>query len=339
MKNQEVFNLDTFFLRWQDGRLSQVEAKQLQRWLAESEENRKAWERLKNAWQAAEHPAIPQGASQETRWQRLLNRIEEVEYTPEIQSQKSSILDWVRNFDLPLRRLAVTAVALVLVFLAIQFRAKFLGSDLKVVSVPNGQQQQLVLADGSRVHLNAGATLRYPRTFNSNTRQVRLQGEGYFNVIPSGPPFVVETEESTITVSGTEFDVQAREYKTVVFVKRGRVHVRSKNAGRVEPLLIVGGEVATIDAKSVHKNPAKDPEEILAWREGRLVLHRRPLTEALAEIQRFYNITIDADSSLLHHTVTASFGQESPSQIVSALALAVNARASRQGNRYLLLNH
>jgi transmembrane sensor len=334
---RQVFNPMQYFLRWQEDRLSQTEAQQLRSWLAESEENREAWERLKKTWRASEHPAIPDGTPQETQWQRFLNRIEKVEYTPERHPQTSSILDWVGNLNLPLRRLAVTAVALALVFLAIQFRAKFLGSELKTLSVPNGQRHQLVLADGSRVNLNAGATLRYPRTFDSNARQVRLQGEGYFDVIPSGPPFVVETEESTITVSGTEFDVQAREYKTVVFVKQGRVQVTSKNAEQVEPLLIVEGEVATIDAKSVHKNVAKDPEEILAWREGRLVLHRRPLAEVLAEIQRFYNITIEADSSLLHHTVTASFRQEPPSQIVEALALAVNARASRQGNHYLLL--
>lgn len=327
-----------YFLRWQDGRLSQKEAQQLQGWLDESKENRKTWESLKSAWDVAAPPAIPAGKPQEKQWERLVQRIEGVDSKSEPQIQASfSLTGWLRKLELPLPRLAAVGIALALLFAAIEFGGRFLGTEFETVVVPHGQRQQLELPDGTWIHLNAGTTFRFPEDFGSDMRKVQLDGEAYFQVTQTATPFVVETEQATTTVAGTEFNIKAREYKTVVFVKKGRVQV-TPNDKIAQKIMISEGEIATAETQTVQKKVAEHPESILAWREGRLVFHRQPLPDVLAEIERFYNIEIEADSTLLHHTVTASFGQEPPSQIVETLALALDARTRTQDGQYYLVD-
>jgi len=48
-------------------------------------------------------------------------------------------------------------------------------------SIPRGgDQQQFLLADGSKVWLNAASTLKYPASFIGKERKVELSGEALF---------------------------------------------------------------------------------------------------------------------------------------------------------------
>jgi transmembrane sensor len=73
-----------------------------------------------------------------------------------------------------------------------------------------GSRSQIVLPDGSKVWLNAGSTLDYPKQFNGKTRAVQLQGEAYFEVAKNAEhPFIVHTKTFDIKVLGTGFNVRA----------------------------------------------------------------------------------------------------------------------------------
>src|SRR5690606_28860685 len=79
------------------------------------------------------------------------------------------------------------------------------------VQVPAQRQFKLILSDGTAVWLNAGAELQVSKSFSTaGKRQVKLNGEAYFEV-QSDPsnPFLVETYESTIQVTGTKFNVRS----------------------------------------------------------------------------------------------------------------------------------
>jgi transmembrane sensor len=73
-----------------------------------------------------------------------------------------------------------------------------------------GSRSQIVLPDGSKVWLNAGSTLDYPKQFKGKTRAVQLQGEAYFEVAKNAKqPFIVHTKTFDIKVLGTGFNVRA----------------------------------------------------------------------------------------------------------------------------------
>ena len=75
------------------------------------------------------------------------------------------------------------------------------------IEVPRGTDYQLVLSDGSKVWVNARSRLTYPVSFG-DVREVTLEGEAYFEVArDEDRPFVVRTENLTVKVLGTEFNI------------------------------------------------------------------------------------------------------------------------------------
>ena len=64
------------------------------------------------------------------------------------------------------------------------------------------------LPDGSIVWLNADSKLSYSESFSRKNRNVRLEGEGYFEVEHGEHPFVIQTDSAQIKVLGTKFNVK-----------------------------------------------------------------------------------------------------------------------------------
>src|SRR5690606_29613893 len=80
------------------------------------------------------------------------------------------------------------------------------------VSTPRGGQYQLVLADGSKVWLNAASSIRFPAAFTGKERNVEITGEVYFEVAHNASqPFIVKANGVDIKVLGTSFNVNAYE--------------------------------------------------------------------------------------------------------------------------------
>ena len=66
------------------------------------------------------------------------------------------------------------------------------------------------LPDGSSVMLNHYSSLSYPEKFQSDKREVELNGEAYFEVSKDPKhPFIVQTETIDVQVLGTHFNVDA----------------------------------------------------------------------------------------------------------------------------------
>ncbi len=50
------------------------------------------------------------------------------------------------------------------------------------VATPRGGQYSVVLADGSKVWLNASSSIRFPTDFRDSVRMVEITGEAYFEI-------------------------------------------------------------------------------------------------------------------------------------------------------------
>lgn len=75
----------------------------------------------------------------------------------------------------------------------------------------NGMPTTMTLADGTFVKLGANSSLRFSSLFNKSQREVSLQGEGFFVVAKGDKPFKVKSGYNEITVTGTKFDINARD--------------------------------------------------------------------------------------------------------------------------------
>ena len=80
------------------------------------------------------------------------------------------------------------------------------------IVVPYGKRSNITLADGSKVWLNSGTQLDFPTTFTGSTREINVNGEIYIEVKENKDiPFIVNTNNMSINVYGTSFNVTAYE--------------------------------------------------------------------------------------------------------------------------------
>lgn len=83
-------------------------------------------------------------------------------------------------------------------------------SQMVEMANPMGMRSSIVLSDGTRVILNAGTTLSYPAAFVSSQREVKVNGEAFFEVShDKDHPFIVSAENVKVKVLGTKFNVKA----------------------------------------------------------------------------------------------------------------------------------
>src|SRR4051812_21135234 len=68
----------------------------------------------------------------------------------------------------------------------------------------------ITLDDGTRVWLNAGASIRYPITFPAYDRTVEVNGEAWFDIAAdAGRPFGVRVGNIFVRALGTSFNIKA----------------------------------------------------------------------------------------------------------------------------------
>ena len=174
------------------------------------------------------------------------------------------------------------------------------GEEYNVVRIPHGGEYITRLPDGSVVHLNAGSELKVPVYFGTESREVWLRGEGFFeNLI-----FTVHTDKADISVLGTEFDVRAYtdEKEVVTTLVQGAVGVISgRTYDRLKP-----GEQARIAGKGDIRVAEVDIYPFIAWKNGRMVFENERLEKIMAELQRWYDFELfyaDPDVKEMHFTI------------------------------------
>jgi transmembrane sensor len=194
----------------------------------------------------------------------------------------------------------------------------------------------LRLADGSSVVLAPESKLWIPSDFGRTVREVRLQGEAYFEVAhDSTRPFLVHAAESITRVLGTQFSVRAypADHQVDVMVRSGRVSVRAARGVSGTEAVITRGQLARLDSLGLTTVMSRaDVEQALAWTDGRLAFDKEAFRDIIPQLERWYHLRIRlADPALGARRITATFGNESEDQILDALALLLDAHVAREG--------
>lgn len=166
-------------------------------------------------------------------------------------------------------------------------------SAFNTLTTPRGGQYRIVLADGTKVWLNAGSSLIYPATFTGKQRTVKLEGEAYFEVARNDlQPFVVESGDQGIQVLGTQFNVNAyadQQAKVTTLVEGGIVvyNESSDTAIKIEP-----NQQATNDGNKFTVLPV-DVEDYIAWKDNYFQFSGTELPDAIKQLERWYDLDVD----------------------------------------------
>jgi len=161
------------------------------------------------------------------------------------------------------------------------------------LSTPTGGQYNIVLADGTKVYLNAVSSIKYPTQFNGDQRIVELDGEAYFEVAKNkNKPFIVKSGDQDIEVLGTNFNVHAYDNESVVktTLLEGSVAVNYKN----QKAILKPGQQSNVSDK-FNKITIKqvDTEAAIAWKNGRFKFDNADLKTVMRQLERWYGIKVE----------------------------------------------
>ena len=156
--------------------------------------------------------------------------------------------------------------------------------------MPRGENYSIVLADGTRVWVNALSSLKFPTSFKgADSRTVELVGEGFFEVAHDTlHPFRVMTAQQTIIVTGTAFNVTAyAEEVSRTTLCQGRVTVETF-AGDV--VRMIPGQQLSVDESGETELREVNTDIYMAWMKGEYYFDSRTIEEVLTELEKWFEI-------------------------------------------------
>lgn len=183
---------------------------------------------------------------------------------------------------------------------------------MQAVLVPAGQRVQLVLEDGTKVWLNSKSSFTYPTSFGSQTREVQLDGEGFFEVARNEKkPFIVKTKKYDIKVLGTTFNVYAYNNEESLFetsLLSGSVDVAAVDNHNKNILLKPQEKV--VDINGVLQRGTIDNPDRFRWKDGLICLDDEPFESLMRKFSAYYDIKIVIENQqTIDYRCTGKFRQ------------------------------
>src|SRR5699024_2346285 len=226
----------TLIHKYLSDQAGKAEQKKVEEWIQENPEHKAFMGSIENIWNVT--PKEEAGVDIEEAWHKFHS-----------QRMKSSKLLYLKNkkerpgfknyshktkIKWYQRKATYVAAAvfalLVVVFFAVKHQLDQQNQSLPVtyqkIITQAGEKTQIILADGSRVKLNAGSSLKIPSNFGQKTRTVYLTGEAFFSVEhKEAHPFIVQAKELFNEDIGTNFNIKAYSENpgTEVVVAEGEV--------------------------------------------------------------------------------------------------------------------
>lgn len=224
-----------------------------------------------------------------------------------------------------------TAAAILLPILVLShyFSSQPEGVDTSVnneqieVSSAYGLVSKIALPDGSKVWLNSGSTLTYPRYFSDSVRQVLLNGEAYFDVAatPNNRFEVLIPGKMLVCAYGTEFNINAYadENEIQALLAKGSIAVSNTNNHCLVHLM--EGEAGTITSNSPDiKITTENIYATTAWREGKMVFRRERMDVIAKKLARHFNVEVELQGKFIsNYEYSATFVNETLSDILNLL--------------------
>lgn len=164
---------------------------------------------------------------------------------------------------------------------------------MNVIYTPPGKNVNIVLPDGSNVWLNARTKMEYPSSFEKGKREIRLDGEAYFEVShDKKQPFIVHTKEYNIEVLGTKFNVESYSFqdRTITSLMEGAVKLTSLE-NDMQSFLLKPSHMAYIQNGKFHSEEIKD-YGIYRWKEGLICFDNISFPDLMKKFEQHFDVKI-----------------------------------------------
>lgn len=305
-----------WFVRLQEPAIEADEQQRFDAWLNQHPQHRDEFQLLQGLWSAADLLPAP--------------RLKALVETPPPRRERR-----------PLLRFAVAASVLAVALgLGLFSGLNHPGGYRAEFATALGERKHVALPDGSVIDLNSRSRLQV--RFEQDRRLIELsEGEAMFSVAhETSRPFVVETGNGKVTVTGTRFDVRRDVTQTRVAVEQGTVKVQGRDARDDQFISLTAGLGTHVDAQGqVAAAYAVNPAQLTAWRGGKLVFNNASLSEVAAEVSRYREkpLTV-ANPTVASLRLTSVFNADNTDALLKALPsiLPVAVRTLADGSQEII---
>lgn len=317
---------DDVLVKYLLGEATEAEQHTVQQWINKNEGNKKYFEHFRLIWDESKQLASKSSVNEHEAWERFMQRAQREDAT----ATKARVV--------PLRSYTWMRVAAMLLLLAGAGWLAYMiagGGNEQILASSGNEVLVRTLPDGSVITLNKNSTLSYPSKFEGNTRMVTLKGEGFFSITPNKQkPFIIETNNSSVTVVGTTFNVKSTTEKTEVIVETGIVQVAKKqHAIRVLP-----HQKAIVTKDNDTPQMQENTDELYNYyRTKEFVCHGTPLWRLVSVLNEAYDARIVIENNKLSNLpLETTFHNESLDNILKVISETFNITVEHRGKEIIL---
>ncbi len=319
--------------KYMSGEMSGDELTNFESEIAVSEENKISIEKMKNQWLALKGYNAPNAPDALNAWNKLHTRLSEQKLIPE------QIAGTKNRFNPSFLKIAAVILILIAVSIVIYFQVNPRHSVEMVELNTVNESNTLIktLNDGSVIYIAHNSRFSFPKEFESDSRNVALQGEAFFD-IASNPekPFIIETDEATIEVLGTAFNVKTNNGKGFeLFVDRGKVKVTLKNDPTHSELVLAGEKISSAQNKLVKTRFTSKSDYI--WYKQRMHFKDESLQNIISVLNRNFNTTfVLAEKETGSRKLTVTFDNETPETMTELICVTLNLKSQNINGSVIL---
>ncbi|WP_435314055.1 FecR family protein [Cellulophaga fucicola] len=199
----------------------------------------------------------------------------------------------------------------------------------QTISTDYAQNNELTLPDNSEVFLNAESKIAYNKNQWNKKRDVSLDGEAFFKVA-KGEKFTVTTDHGTISVLGTQFNVETRTNFFEVTCYEGLVNVNYNGKNYKVPggtsFMVVNGKIAPLShIKTL----------VPSWTLNESTFKSIPLEFVLNELQRQFNLTVTTENVNTKQLYTGSFNNKDLDLALKSISIPSKISYNLEKNKVL----
>lgn len=236
----------------------------------------------------------------------------------------------------------IAAAVLIVAFIG---TLKLINSEIKTtqfVSLHNGDGKitTLTLTDGTKISLASNSTLKYPKTFSGNKREISLEGEAYFEVAKDkSRPFSVTANGIKTTVLGTKFNISAYANSPILKVAllEGKVAVQTAE-GR-DRLLLKPYEMANYDPQKQTLSRSKfSGTDVIAWKDGNVVFDNDSFEAIALKMNQTYGLKLVDQTSGLSWHYSGRFEKSDYLSIIKSICFAKKIKYKATNKTIILFN-
>lgn len=202
-----------------------------------------------------------------------------------------------------------------------------------------GQQSRVRLSDGTSIHLNANSELKAAANWKKGEdRELWLSGEAFFEVakLENKERLTVHTDAGDVIVTGTAFNVKARNNHSIISLKEGSVRLANSNG---QELAMRPGDHVDMGPLDIRRFGAT-MESLLAWQRQKLEFDDSPLDRFVQDIENYYGKkTIVKGSVPADFRITGILSNESLPELLKAFEMATGWEASLQNDQVIFVVH